>query len=74
MHPKGSKALNKKDNFIQKLASNKKVITNMEAKLEEQNREINRLEHCLKRKRDRTDFHQAETEALDTDRIPKQYQ
>ena len=43
----------------------------MEAKLEEQNREINRLEHCLKRKMDRIDFRQAEIEALGADKIPK---
>ena len=71
MPPKGSKALNKKYKLIGKLASNKKVITNMEAKLEEQNREINRLQHCLKRKEDRMDFLQAEIEALGTDKIPK---
>ena len=71
MPPKGSKALNKKYKFIGKLASNKKVITSMEAKLEEQNREINRLEHCLKRKQDRIDFLQAEIEALGADKIPK---
>ena len=71
MPPKGSKALNKKYKFIGKLASNKKVITSMEAKLEEQNREINRLEHCLKRKKDRIDFLQAEIEALGADKIPK---
>ena len=56
MSPKGSRALNKKYKFIGKLASNKKVITSMEAKLEEQNWEINTLEHCLKRKKDRIDF------------------
>ena len=71
MPSKGSKALNKKYKFIGKLASNKKVITSMEAKLEEQNREINRLEHCLKRKKDRIDFLQAEIEALGGDKFPK---
>ena len=71
MPPKGSKALNKKYKFIGKLASNKKVITSMEAKLEEKNREINRLEHCLKRKKNRIDFLQAEIEVLGTEKIPE---
>ena len=43
----------------------------MEAKLEERNREINRLEHCLKRKKDKIDFLQAEIEAVGTDKTPK---
>ena len=43
----------------------------MEAKLKEQNREINRLEHCSKRKKDRIGFLQAEIEALCADKIPK---
>ena len=71
MTSKGSKALNKKYKFIGKLASNKKVITSMEAKLEDQNREINRLEHCLKREKDRIDFLQAEIEAFGADKILK---
>ena len=69
MPPKRSKALNKKYKFIGKIASNKKVISSMEAKLKEQNGEINRLEHCLKRKKDIIDFLQAEIEALS--KIPK---
>ena len=71
MPPKGSKALNKKYKFIGKLASNKKVITSMEAKLEEQNREIDRLEHCFETQKDRTDFAQAEIESVGTDKIAK---
>ena len=43
----------------------------MEAKLKEQNREINRLEYCSKRKKDRIAFLQADIEALGTDQIPK---
>ena len=66
MPPKGSKALNKKYKFIGKLGSNRKVITSMEAKLEEKNKEINRVEHCLKRKKDIIDFLQVEIEVLGT--------
>ena len=56
MPPKGSKALNEKYKFIGKLPSSKKVITSMEALLEEQNRGINSLEHCLKRKKGQKRF------------------
>ena len=71
MPPKGSKALNKKYKFTGKLVSNKKVVTSMEAKLEDKNRETNRLEHCLKRKKYRIDFLQAERVLIDSQ---KQYQ
>ena len=40
----------------------------MQAKLEDQNRETNRLEHDLNRKKDRTDFVQSEIEAVCTDK------
>ena len=43
----------------------------MEAKLEAQNREINQLEHFLKREQARIDFIQVKTEAVGTDKIPK---
>ena len=43
----------------------------MEAKLEEQNREIDRLEHCFETQKDRTDFAQAEIGSVGTDKIAK---
>ena len=43
----------------------------MEAKLETQNREINQLEHCLKREQDRIDFFEVKNETVGTDKIPK---
>ena len=39
--------------------------------MEDQNRGINSLENCLKRKKNKIDFLQAEIEAVGTDKIPK---
>ena len=46
----------------------------MEAMLEAQNRQINKLKHCLKRKEERIDFLLAKTETLGTEKPQKQYQ
>ena len=43
----------------------------MEAMLEAQNRQINKLKHCLKRKEERIDFLLAKTQALGTEKTPK---
>ena len=43
----------------------------MEAMLEAQNRQINKLKHCLKRKEERIDFLLAKTETLGTEKTPK---
>ena len=43
----------------------------MEAMLEAQNRQINKLKHCLKRKEERIDFLLAKTEGLGTEKTPK---
>ena len=53
MPPKGSKALKRKQSLIGQFSSNKKQISTLEQTLSDQEKLINKLEHRLKRSKER---------------------
>ena len=53
MPPKGSKTLKRKKSLIGQFCSNKKQISTLEQTLPDQEKIINKLEHRLKRRKER---------------------
>ena len=53
MPPKGSKTLKRKQSLIGQFCSNKKQISTLEQTLPDQEKIINKLEHRLKRRKER---------------------
>ena len=53
MLPKGSKALKRKQSLIGQFSSNKKQISTLQQTLSDQEKLINKLEHRLKRRKER---------------------